>query len=420
MTAILQLPTRDQIAALGAADRIRLAHELHRAECELLAAQVDLLDVMEAQGDHLADGHRRVANLLVAQTNTSRADANAKVKAMKTLRLLPEVRKRLAAAEVGVAQVMSLGVAYGNPRVRDYLPVIEDQILDWAEFAHDEFDECVAKFSQLADADGAEQRDNARHERRSLHLSQSGDGFHGSFGCGNAQGAVIKKVLDHFTKKEFEADWSEAKARVGERVTQLDLARSHEQRKMDALQAMCLTAAAATPGLQPPAPLVNLVMDTRTCDEIIEYTVTGVRPPPDLSDIASRRCHTEDGVRIPDADALAAMLQGHIRRLVVNDKGVTIDLGRRKRLFTGNARDAVMLRSIRCVWAGCDVAASDCEADHTKPWAQDGQTNADSGAPHCRRHNRWKTKGFTTQTDETGKWQTVRPDGTNINGPPAP
>ena len=60
---------------------------------------------------------------------------------------------RLAAGEFGVAQVQSLGVASGNPRVRDYLPVIEDQILSWAEFTHDEFDECVVKFSQLADAD---------------------------------------------------------------------------------------------------------------------------------------------------------------------------------------------------------------------------------------------------------------------------
>ena len=114
------------------------------------------------------------------------------------------------------------------------------------------------------------------------------------------------------------------------------------------------------------------------------------------------------------------MLQGHIRRLVVNDQGVTINLGRRKRLFTGNARDAVMLRSIRCVWAGCNVPASHCEADHTKPWTEHGQSNADSGAPKCDHHNRWSTRGFTTQVDDTGHHQTLRPDGTNINGPPNP
>jgi hypothetical protein len=418
MAVTLQRPTREQIVASGAGGRMELLQQYRRAEAELLAGYVDLLDVMEAEGDHLADGHRRIANLLVAQTNTSRTAANAKVKVMKTLRLLPEVRKRLGEGEFGVAQIESIAVAYGNPRVRDYLPAIEDQIIDWVDVPCDEFDGRLVEFVRLADADGTAQRDTARHERRSLHLSQSGDGFHGSFGCGNAQGAVINKVLDHFATKEFEADWADAKARVGDKVTKLDLARSAEQRKMDALQAMCLTAAAATPGLQAPAPLVNLVMDTRTCDEIIEHAVTGVRPTPDLTDIASRRCHTTDGVRIPEADALAAMLQGHIRRLVVNDQGVTIDLGRRKRLFTGNARDAVMLRSVRCVWAGCNIPTSHCEADHTTPWTHQGATNANSGGPLCDHHNRWKTRGFTTTVDDTARWQTLRPDGTNINGPP--
>ena len=419
MTAVIDTPTREDLRLLGRGDRMRLMQEMISEERQRFARFADLLDVMDAEGDHVADGHRRVANLLVALANTSHAEANAKVKAMRTLRLLPEVRERLRDGEFGVAQVQSLAGAYGNPRVRDFLAVIEDQLVDWAELPHDEFDARVREFGRLADADGAEQRDRARHERRGLHLSQSGDGFHGTFGCGNTQGVVISRVLDHFARKEFDADWAEAKARVGDRVTGNDLARSAEQRKIDALQAICLTAAATTPGLQPPNPLVNLVMDTRTCDEIIDDAVTGIRPAPDLTDIASRRCHTSDGVRIPDADALAAMLQGHIRRLVVNDQGVTIDLGRRKRLFTGNARDAVMLRSVRCVWAGCNMPASKCEADHTTPWAHNGETNADSGAPGCDHHNRWKTKGFTTHTDDRGRWNTLRPDGTNINSPPA-
>jgi hypothetical protein len=351
MVAIPRLPTRDQIAALNASDRMRLVQELDRAERALMAAFVDTLDVMDVAGDHAADGHRSVRNLLDAQTNCDHTSANVKVRAMKTLWLLPDVRNRLAAGEFGVAQVHSLASAYGNPRVRDYLPVVEDQIVDWADLPHDEFDGRLTEFVRLADADGTAQRDTARHERRSLHLSQSRDGFHGSFGCGNTQGVTIKKVLDHFATKEFDADWAEAKARVGGGVTKHDLARTAEQRKMDALQAVCLAAASATPGPQPPAPLVNLVMDTRTCDEIIDCATTGVR--------------------IPDADALAAML-----------------------------------RSIRCVWTGCNIPASNCEADHLEPWAQRGQTNADSGAPHCDHHNRWKTRGFTTHVDDTGRWHT--------------
>ena len=170
MTAVLELLTRDQIIALAASDRMRLLGQMARAQQELLAGFIDLLDVMDAQGDYVEDGHRSVRNLLVAQTNCDHASANAMVKAMKTMRLLPDVRKRLAAGEFGVAQVQSLATAYGNPRVRDYLAAIEDQIVDWASLPHDEFDGRVVEFVRLADADGAEQRDNARHQRRSLHL----------------------------------------------------------------------------------------------------------------------------------------------------------------------------------------------------------------------------------------------------------
>jgi hypothetical protein len=418
MAVILQLPSRDQIAALDTGERMRLAQELARADRQLFAASVDLLDVMDAEGDHVTDGHRSVVNLVVALTNDDPTVVRGKLRAMKALRVLPDVRERLADGEFGVGQVMSVAGAYGNPRVRDDLQAIEEQLIDWAECPFDEFDGRVHDFVRLADAEGIEQRDTARHERRNFHLSPVGNGFAGSFGCGNAQGVTIQAILEHFTNNEFEADWAEAKARVGAGVTKNDLQRTSEQRKMDALHAMCLAAAAATPGLQPPAPLVNLVMDVRTFDETVEYAATGVWPTPDLSDITSRRCHTTDGVPIPRMDALAAMLQGHVRRVVV-DRGVTIDLGRRKRLFTGNARDAVMLRSIRCVWAGCDMPASRCQADHLEPWTDDGETNAKDGAPACGRHNRWKTKGFTITTDDRGHWHTHRPDGTNINSPPA-
>jgi len=67
--------------ALGRRDRMRLLQEMVREERRRFA---DLLDVMDAEGDHVADGHRQVANLLVALANTSHAEANAKVKAMKT------------------------------------------------------------------------------------------------------------------------------------------------------------------------------------------------------------------------------------------------------------------------------------------------------------------------------------------------
>jgi len=400
-------------------ERMRRLQGLARAERRLAAEFAELLDVMDVEGDHVPDGHRSIRNLLVAVGNLDHASAGLKVREMKTLRLMPEVRSSLAAGDFSVAHLRSLAHAYGNPRARDFLPALEPQVMAWADWEHDEFDHTVRDVVRLIDAEGSEQKDRLRHDRRHLHHSKVGDGFAGSYGCGPVQGAVIQRVLDHFASKEFDADWTEATARLGDRITKHDLGRTDEQRRMDALQAMALAAASVTPGLRAPQPLVNIVFDARTMDETIEWATTGIRPAPDLTDVASRRCQTSDGVRIPPSDALTAMWQGHVRRMVVDEHRVTIDLGRRRRLYTGAARDAVMLRSVRCVWPGCHIAASHSQADHTVPWSHDGPTDAAAGAVKCGHHNRWSTRGFTTTTDDRGHFHTLRPDGTTINAPPA-
>jgi hypothetical protein len=399
-------------------ERCELLGEVTRAKREVLAAQVDLLDLMDDQADFAPDGHRSLRNLVVAQTNCDMTSAGLKVRAMIALRALPEMRSLLAAGEIGVAQIQTLAPAYGNPRVRGDLPKIEDQLLVWAGWDWAEFDRCVDDFVRLVDSDGAEQRARRAHEDRHFRHAHTGGNYHGTHSCGAAQGAAIDRVMDHFERAEFDADWTDAKTRVGDgNVTKADLTRTAQQRRADAFHAMCLAAAAATPGLRPPAPLVNIVMDPRPLAETIIWATTGVRPDPDLSDIASRRCHTTDGVPMPPGDALAAMLQGHVRRVVI-DRGVTIDMGRRQRLFRGNNRDAAMLRNTHCVWAGCDIPTSHCETDHGTPWVNHGATNAADGAPLCGRHNKWKTRGYTVHQHPDGTWHTVRPDGTNINRPP--
>ena len=71
--------------------------------------------------------------------------------------------------------------------------------------------------------------------------------------------------------------------------------------------------------------------------------------------------------------------------------------------------------AIACIWPGCWVPTTQCEADHIRPHAAGGATVPGNGAPLCGRHNRWKQKGFTTRRDpNTGRWRTNRPDGTEI------
>ncbi len=76
---------------------------------------------------------------------------------------------------------------------------------------------------------------------------------------------------------------------------------------------------------------------------------------------AAKRCR---GSRSRRADVVAAMMWGQVRRVVVDSAGVVINMGRRRRLFTGNARQAILLQSSRCVVAGCATPIRRCQADH--------------------------------------------------------
>ncbi|MEM9516805.1 MAG: HNH endonuclease, partial [Actinomycetota bacterium] len=114
-------------------------------------------------------------------------------------------------------------------------------------------------------------------------------------------------------------------------------------------------------------------------------------------------------------EAINAALIGHVRRVVYDTQGVVTDLGRRARLFTGAAREAVMLLETECAWAGCDRPVAWCDADHSQSWAAHGATVPRNGAPLCRAHNLHKERGYRVHRDPDGNWHTHHPDGTEIN-----
>jgi hypothetical protein len=93
---------------------------------------------------------------------------------------------------------------------------------------------------------------------------------------------------------------------------------------------------------------------------------------------------------------------------------VVVDMGTRKRLFTGSLRDAVMLSGARCVWPGCDRPVTHCQADHSTPHERAGPTATRNGGPLCAHHNRWKTRGFYTTRQPDGQWTILRVNGSRI------
>jgi len=73
------------------------------------------------------------------------------------------------------------------------------------------------------------------------------------------KGAIVAGELERIDTELFNADWAEAKARVGDNVGLGDLARTPAQRRADALVEMAKRSASAAPGARRPEPLFSVV-----------------------------------------------------------------------------------------------------------------------------------------------------------------
>ena len=154
----------------------------------------------------------------------------------------------------------------------------------------------------------------------------------------------------------------------------------------------------------------NIVWSVEAFEEHL-VAIFGGNPEPTDPDLF--RCETLDGTPLDPTEAIASALMSKVRRVIVDANSTVTDLGE-TRYFTGNARLAVKLQNTTCVWPGCCVPSSACEADHIVEHSRSGRTNPGNGAPLCGKHNRWKQKGFTIWRDPAGQWHTMRPDGTEI------
>ena len=426
-------------APIDVQDAYGVVRRIERLERRATALAVAVLGDVDRRRLHVGDGHRSARALVGYAANLAPATAGRRARAMRTLRDLPALAARFEGGEVGIDQVDRIARVHANPRVRKALVAIDEHLaVVAARLPYLELHRHLTAWEELADEDGAPDRAARHHDRRSFSVHQGLDGSWDLQGrCGSLQGAAFFDVFDHYVRAEREADWAEARARLGEAATGEDLARTDAQRRMDALERMSSDATATVAARTGHQITTDVVVDQVTFERFARRTA-GDRPEADgratdyWADLArlvdpdghpvgaavagaapgvGYRCSTLDGHPISPAEAVAAALVGHVRRVVLGSDGVVIDMGRRQRLFTGPRRLAVLLSAVSCYWIGCHVPLDGCQADHLLPWDAGGSTSPGNGAPACGKHNRFRNHGFTVERTPDGRLHVRRPDG---------
>lgn len=301
------------------------------------------------------------------------ASARRRVQLGRALRHMPAVEAAWVAGDIGVAQVGLLAGAR-TPATADYFERDEAMLVGQAgNLRYHHFVRALAYWCQRADPDGTEKSAAAQHEERSLRLSATFGGswvLNGLFDPIN--GSIVAEVLKKIEDELFEADWANARERVGDGVRASDLARTPTQRRADAMVEMARRAMAMPAGSRLPEPLFTVLVGYET--------------------FAGRICELAKATVVAPGSLVRWLDRAWVERVVFDGPSRVTDVGVRQRLFTGATRRAVELRDRQCFHDSCEAPAQDCEIDHVVPWSEGGPTTQANGRVACGFHNRERHK----------------------------
>lgn len=385
MAVVIDVPVVDVTGALvGVIDELARLDPLRLADGETIEAlhrQLERLGAVTTRavagfdaGRSWEDSGARTASAWVSwRCHIPLASARRRVQLGRALRHMPSVEAAWVAGDIGEAHVGLLADAR-TPATADYFERDEAMLVGQAgDLRYHHFVRSLAYWCQRADPDGTEKSAKAQHEDRSLRLSATFGGswvLNGLFDPIN--GSIIADVLKKLEDELFEADWAQAKARVGEGVRVSDLDRTPAQRRADALVEMARRAAAMPAGSRLPEPLFSVLVGYET--------------------FAGRICELANATVVAPGALVGWLDRAWVERVVFDGPSRVTDVGARQRLFTGATRRGVEVRDQQCFHQSCEAPAEDCEIDHVVPWSEGGPTTQANGRVACGFHNRERHK----------------------------
>ena len=290
----------------------------------------------------------------------------------KKLKKMTSVAQAYADGEIGADHV-GLFCRVHNRSTESAFEIDEKALLETAthsQFRH--FKRHLGYWYAGVDPDRDERSFREETERRMMHVSKVLDMVYGDFRLDPIGGEIFDNAIRPLEQELFEADWAEARERLGEKATANDLRRSSSQRLADALVEMARRCMAMPQGARRPEPLFTVLVGYETFHGPI--------------------CELLGGAVLPPAVVTDWIDQAWVERIVFEAPSRVIDVGEQRRIFAGATKRAIQIRDRECYQPTCEEPIGRCQVDHIIPFAAGGPTIIDNGRLACGFHNRDRHK----------------------------
>jgi hypothetical protein len=343
--------------------------QLHRLLTRLDAAVTRAAGAFDASRAWEADGARSAAAWMARRCHEPAATAHRRVRMARALRHLPAVEEAWIAGDITGAHAGLIAGAR-TETTATALERDEPMLVDHARrLAFHHLVRVVRYWRQCADPDGVEVDAAHAHGLRRAHLSHSlGGMWYGDLVLDPVGGTIVAGELRRLEEQMFEHDWAEARQQRGDGATVADLPRTPGQRRADAIVEMARRSATMPADGRAPRPLFTVLVGYET--------------------FAGRVCELANQTVVAPGSLVPWLSEADIERVVFAGPSRVIDVGERRRLFTGATRRAVEVRDRECFHEYCDRPAGECEIDHVRPWSTGGPTTSGNGRPACPLHHR--------------------------------
>jgi hypothetical protein len=371
--------------------------ERQLAQFESLVASA--VACFDAEGNWESDGACSARAWLKSACRLSAKKAASQVKRGRHLRHLPSTAEAFARGDI-TGEGVDVLIAADRGRTEEALLREEQKLVDQGcRLRHNQFVQYMNYWKQTVDQDGSDEDAEIRRSRRDVYLVQSFGGmWFGKMTLDPVSGTIVGDELSRLEQMLFEAEWADARERLGREPAVSDLPRSPGQRRADALVEMATRSKSAPHDGRRPAPLFTVLVDYPTLHGRISQLENGtVMPPgallPWLAEADLERATFKAGgrVEIGAPSKLPSLTRAALELAVFTPK-VRAEIPSSTRLYTGATRRAIEVRDQTCTHPTCDVPASRCQVDHIQPYSLGGLTTQENGRLLCGEHNRMRNQ----------------------------